>query len=228
MPPFAVVYDAEPEPKRVCLAQSARAASKPARKHTREEIISSISCLFEQICQCSDQQVTGATQLTRFHASSPSSVTVSRYLTHVAKYAECSNEVLLLATIYVDRAILRNADFNVTSLTVHRVILASIVIAAKFLDDRYFSNKHYAKVGGLPTEELNALEVEMLYMLGFELFVEDGHLEKYLVALMESAALAQSMVSVSESMECETAARCAQVYTIDIEVESTQVIPLDC
>lgn len=47
----------------------------------------------------------------------------------------------------------------------HRVILTSVVLAAKFFDDRYYSNKFYAAVGGVRTKELNALEAEFLRLI---------------------------------------------------------------
>ena len=45
------------------------------------------------------------------------------------------------------------------------------MIAAKFYDDVSFSNKFYAKVGGITPNELNQLEIEMLYNSNFNLNV---------------------------------------------------------
>ena len=44
------------------------------------------------------------------------------------------------------------------------------MLAAKFFDDQYFNNAYYAKVGGVPTNEMNTLEVEFLFMSNFTLY----------------------------------------------------------
>ena len=45
------------------------------------------------------------------------------------------------------------------------------MVAAKFFDDIYYDNTYYAKVGGIPTTELNSLELEFLFMINFTLNV---------------------------------------------------------
>lgn len=49
----------------------------------------------------------------------------------------------------------------------------SIAIAAKFYDEKYFTNQYYAKVGGISLKEFNCLEVEFLTMINYKLYVED-------------------------------------------------------
>jgi len=50
---------------------------------------------------------------------------------------------------------------------VYRLFITSIVVAAKFLDDKYYKNSYYASVGGIPISTMNEMEVEMLKMLNF-------------------------------------------------------------
>jgi hypothetical protein len=52
--------------------------------------------------------------------------------------------------------------------------------AAKFLDDFYFSNKHWAEVGGISTEEINSLELEFLFLLEFDVNVQRDEYDWYL------------------------------------------------
>jgi hypothetical protein len=40
--------------------------------------------------------------------------------------------------------------------------------AAKFLDDLYYSNKHWAQIGGVTTAELNNQEMEFLTKMDFQ------------------------------------------------------------
>jgi len=60
------------------------------------------------------------------------------------------------------------------------LLLTATVLAAKFVDDRYFTNKHYAKVGGIPLRDLNALELSMLALLRYRLHVSLGDLRWHL------------------------------------------------
>lgn len=41
----------------------------------------------------------------------------------------------------------------------HIIIGNSVMLGAKFFDDQYFNNAYYAKVGGVPCNEVNHLEV---------------------------------------------------------------------
>lgn len=45
------------------------------------------------------------------------------------------------------------------------------MIAAKFFDDRYYSNEHYARVGGISSLEMNQLEREYLQLINFNLYI---------------------------------------------------------
>ena len=51
----------------------------------------------------------------------------------------------MLALIYIDRLIQKDS-FALTALNVHRVLITSVMIAAKFFDDQYYNNAYYAKV----------------------------------------------------------------------------------
>lgn len=99
------------------------------------------------------------------------------------QYACNDRVVLVTALIYVDRVLIRNPLFSVTEVNVHRLLLSCVVSAIKALEDEFYTNGHYAKVGGLPLEELNKLEITLLYMLQFELFVTPHQYEQYNAAL---------------------------------------------
>jgi hypothetical protein len=51
--------------------------------------------------------------------------------------------------------------------SVHRFLIASICLASKAMDDCYYSNEYYAKVGGISVPELNALELDLASRLGW-------------------------------------------------------------
>lgn len=84
--------------------------------------------------------------LSKFHALRPPAISIKDYLQRVAKYAACSGECFVLALVYIDRIIQSNPTFVVNSLNIHRLLITSIMLAAKFFDDQYFNNAYYAKV----------------------------------------------------------------------------------
>ena len=61
----------------------------------------------------------------------------------------------------------------------HKLILTSLVVSVKYNDDEYWSNKYYAKVGGLETALLNKLETEFLTKSDWTFFVQQEEYEKY-------------------------------------------------
>ena len=45
------------------------------------------------------------------------------------------------------------------------------MVAAKYLDDFYYKNDYYAKVGGISKNDMNAMEVEFIESLNFKMHV---------------------------------------------------------
>ena len=140
------------------------------------------------------QQTNKSQSVTKFHALRPPSISIKDYLDRIQKYASCSSECFVLALVYIDRLI-QQADFTVSSLNIHRVIITSVMLAAKFFDDMYFNNSYYAKIGGVPCSEINALELEFLFLINFTLYVEPDSYNKYYSELRNHAILVSPAAS---------------------------------
>jgi len=117
-------------------------------------------------------------QVTKFHALRPPSISVQDYLDRIRKYASCSAECFVLALVYIDRLI-QHAGLVVSSLNIHRVVITSVMLAAKYFDDHYYNNAYYAKIGGVPCTEMNSLELEFLFLINFTLYVQPESYTKY-------------------------------------------------
>jgi hypothetical protein len=46
-----------------------------------------------------------------------------------------------------------------------------VLVASKFFDDTFYNNSYYSRVGGITCAELNALELEFLFLINFNLSV---------------------------------------------------------
>lgn len=154
---------------------------------TGRAVVPVLACVLNQLCQRNDKIPLDPKGVSKFHALRPPAISILDYLERVAKYAACSGECFVLALIYIDRIIQTNPTFVVNSLNIHRLLITSIMLGAKFFDDHYFNNAYYAKVGGVPCQEMNSLEVEFLFMTNFTLFVTTETYRQYYTELCNHA-----------------------------------------
>jgi hypothetical protein len=60
------------------------------------------------------------------------------------------------------------------------------MVSAKFFDDKYYNNAYYARVGGVSAKEMNAMELEFLYLVNFKLHVTPDVFQQYRDELITS------------------------------------------
>ncbi|CAA7393185.1 unnamed protein product [Spirodela intermedia] len=128
-------------------------------------------------------------KVTVFHGLSKPGITVASYLERIFTYANCSPSCYVVAYIYLDRFSRRQPLVAVTSLTVHRLLITSVMVAAKFMDDVCYNNAFFAKVGGVSTLEMNFLERDFLFGLGFRLNVTPSVFGSYCAHLKREMLL---------------------------------------
>ncbi|EJD53946.1 cyclin-domain-containing protein [Auricularia subglabra TFB-10046 SS5] len=127
-----------------------------------------------------------------FHARNVPTITLEAYLLRILKYCPISNEVFLSLLVYFDRMTrlareTTGAVFAIDSYNVHRLVIAGITVASKFLSDVFYTNTRYAKVGGLPQAELNQLELQFLLLNDFHLVISNVEMQNYAEDLMAFA-----------------------------------------
>jgi len=114
-----------------------------------------------------------------FNAQSEPRITVHAYLRRLSDHLGCSDGCLLAGLVYIDRVGKMRPAFVVSPLNVHRVVLASLVLAAKFWDDRYYTNRRYAEVGGVRLQVMNSLEREFLRLIRWRLTISPEEFQIY-------------------------------------------------
>jgi trehalose/maltose hydrolase-like predicted phosphorylase len=97
--------------------------------------------------------------------------------------------------IYIDRVCELHPHFTVSSLTVHRFLITAVTVSSKALCDSYCTNSHYAKVGGISTQEINALELEFLSLIDWHLASTGPILQQYYANLVEQHPCYERIVS---------------------------------
>lgn len=108
--------------------------------------------------------------LTRFHSRTPPAISIQTYLARLTKFNNFTQATLLTTIYYID-LLSHNYQpyFTLNSWTVHRFLLVATMLAQKALEDYFFTNDHYAKVGGVALTELNCLELDFLTRVGWKL-----------------------------------------------------------
>lgn len=148
-----------------------------------------------------------------FHGTNVPGISLHAYLARVLKYCPVTNEVFLSLLVYFDRIAKKannlktkkgktnesgNEDikdddesgeseqlFVMDSYNIHRLIISGITVSSKFFSDIFYKNLRYAKVGGLPLEELNYLELQFLLLLDFKLMITVEDLQNYADLLLK-------------------------------------------
>jgi hypothetical protein len=95
-----------------------------------------------------------------FHGLRAPPISIEAYLVRIAKYAKCSPACFVHSMVHMLKLAQQDVSFAPTRLNVHRLLLTGVLISAKFLDDRYFNNAFYAKVG---SDGLRAVSAAYIY-----------------------------------------------------------------
>ncbi|CAE5966208.1 unnamed protein product [Arabidopsis arenosa] len=126
-------------------------------------------------------------EITMFHGSKAPSMIIYRYTERIHRYAQCSPACFVAAFAYILRYLRRpeatSKDRRLTSLNVHRLLITSLLVAAKFLDRKCYNNAYYAKIGGVSTEEMNRLERTFLFDIDFRLNITTETFEEHCLML---------------------------------------------
>jgi len=123
---------------------------------------------------------------TIFHGQRVPELSIKLYAERIFKYAQCSPSCFVLGLIYMERY-LQQPNIYMTSFSVHRLLITSVVVAAKFIDDSFFNNAYYGRVGGISTREMNMLELDLLFSLDFRLKVNLETFRSYCLQLEKEA-----------------------------------------
>lgn len=140
------------------------------------------------------QQMVYRSEITKFHSACVSPISITNYIARVAKLGSCLVDHITLALFYVNRATECDPNLIIDQFTIHRLMITAIVIATKYDSDVYYKNSAYAKIGGLPVDELNSLEVAFLSSINYNLYVSPIEFKDF-----ERSLLSQYTIILSES-----------------------------
>ncbi|TKY45704.1 Cyclin-U4-1 protein [Spatholobus suberectus] len=159
------------------------------------KVITFLSSLLEKVAESNDhnQQLQQQQKMSVFHGlTDPTSqfraTLIESSSTPIAAHRASSCLCLPSTVSLRDKPSLPINSFNV-----HRLLITSVMVAAKFMDDMNYNNAYYAKVGGITKIEMNFLELDFLFGLGFHLNVTPGTFQAYCVHLQREMLLMQPL-----------------------------------
>ncbi|KAI0500285.1 hypothetical protein KFK09_018497 [Dendrobium nobile] len=187
-------------------------------------VISILSSLLERVANWNDDlTATGlhhyspASAISAFFGLEKPEISIACYLERIFRFAHCSTSCFVVAYIYLDRFLLLHPSISVDSFNVHRFLITAVLTAVKFMDDRYYNNAYFAKVGGISLAEMNYLEVDFLFGLRFDLNVTPVVFSSYCSILEREMKMANPQIPSSVHCyitEDETSSSCKQKQLI--------------
>ncbi|XP_077235168.1 cyclin p4;1 [Tasmannia lanceolata] len=170
--------------------------------HVIPKVITFLSSLLQRVAETNDMNMGFEPErISVFHGLTRPTISIQSYLERIFKYANCSPSCFVVSYVYLDRFVHRHPSLPINSFNIHRLLITSIMVAAKFMDDMYYNNAYYAKVGGISTPEMNFLEVDFLFGLSFHLNVTPTTFNTYCNYLQREMLLESSLNNIGRSLK---------------------------
>ncbi|KAL3616497.1 Cyclin-U2-1 [Castilleja foliolosa] len=150
-----------------------------------------------------------------FDCNETPDMTIQSYLERVFRYTKAGPSVYVVAYVYIDRFCQFYPDFRIGATNVHRLLITTILVASKYVEDMNYRNSYFARVGGLTTFEMNKLEFEFLFMMKFKMHVNVSVFESYCCHL-------EREVSIGGGYQIERTLRCAEEIKAKQSIQDTK------
>ncbi|KAJ5091630.1 hypothetical protein NUU61_006500 [Penicillium alfredii] len=98
------------------------------------------------------------------------SVGFQKWVTTILSTTQVSQNVILLALLFIYRLKKFNAGVKGKKGSEFRLMTVALMLGNKFLDDNTYTNKTWAEVSGIAVQEIHIMEVEFLSNIRYDLF----------------------------------------------------------
>jgi hypothetical protein len=94
-------------------------------------------------------------------------LSINKYLIRIIKYTEIENNTLIVAYLYIIKLI-KKENFILGINNVYLLLLGSVVLAKKVLEDILFDNSYYCQIGSMSNSNLNMIEYSLFTRIDFD------------------------------------------------------------
>eukprot|EP01060_Flectonema_neradi_P008930 TRINITY_DN1639_c3_g2_i1.p1 TRINITY_DN1639_c3_g2~~TRINITY_DN1639_c3_g2_i1.p1 ORF type:complete len:178 (+),score=20.73 TRINITY_DN1639_c3_g2_i1:59-592(+) len=141
---------------------------------------------------------------TSMHCVEVPQISLSDYYDRISKYCKVSEPCYVISLIYMDRLHSTNDEMRVTEHSVHRLLITSILLAAKFRDETYLTTEFYSQVAGVAETTLERLEKLFLTSLDYSLYVSRSEYEHYAETIMRRESPEGNFIVSPRSLNCSS------------------------
>lgn len=100
------------------------------------KFITFLSSLLQRVAESNDLNSQFQPQkFSVFRGLTRPTISIQSYLERIFKYANCSPSSFIVAYVYLDRFAQKQPSLPLNSFNVHRLLITSVMVAAKFMDD---------------------------------------------------------------------------------------------
>lgn len=160
-------------------------------------MISHLALTASTVIRCEPPSTTAAPAAPTAPSNSPPLPTLEQFITSLVDRSHVQVPTLMSSLVYLTRLQRRLPSVaKGMRCTVHRIFLASLILAAKNLNDSSPKNKHWARYSavrgfesfGFSLTEVNLMEKQMLFLLDWDLRITNEdlyeHLEPFLTPII--------------------------------------------
>ena len=105
-------------------------------QQTVPKVITFMSSLLQRVAESNDNSRWFQSQkISVFHGLTRPTISIRSYLERIFKYANCSPSCFVVAYVYLDRFVQMQPSLPINSFNVHRLLITSVLVSAKFMDD---------------------------------------------------------------------------------------------
>lgn len=104
-------------------------------------------------------------------------LSLNKFLIRIIKYTECENNTLIVAFLYIMKLI-QKEKFVIEINNVYRLLLGTVVLAKKVLEDIKLDNSYYCGIGGISNNELNSIEYSLFVRMDFNINLKKEDVNK--------------------------------------------------
>jgi len=138
-----------------------------------------------------------------FDAQTEPKITVPAYFERIRHYSQATPETILCSIVLLRRAC-EDSSIKLCAVNIHRMLVAAVMVFAKFYDDEIDSNCRWARIAGIKKCEINNLEIELLNRCQFDLRVSSQAFHD-IVAELVCFSRRQMLLRESVDTECSIA-----------------------
>ena len=143
-----------------------------------------LETLVEKNSKIKRQKIKENSLIKPFFTENIPEISIKDYLNRIIYYTKINENTLIASLIYIDRLFIKNIPIN--NYSIYRILFSCILLSIKLNEDCIFKNSFYSIISGIPLEDLNLIEYNLLLIFDFQTNINVEIFNKYKNGLLEN------------------------------------------